>query len=148
MQITSQRYEELRGLIRDAGLRATRGRIIVYMCLEHAQTPLSHGDLVEQLVPQGFDRATIYRNLTDLTQSGLVRRIDVGDHTWRFELMGDDEHDHHDHAEGHPHFVCVDCGQVQCLDGVKLTVSSAAAPRAVHSQQVQIHLRGVCDACI
>lgn len=148
IQIPAQRYDLIRGLIRDAGLRATRGRVVVYTCLDDAAAPVSHGELVERLVPEGFDRATIYRNLTDLTQVGLVRRIDVGDHTWRFELTAaNDEHEAHG-AEEHPHFVCVDCGQVQCLEGVKLQVSpSGDAPQSVQSRQVQIHLRGVCDQC-
>ena len=34
---------------------------------------------------QAWDPATIYRNLTDLSEAGLARRTDVGDHVWRFE---------------------------------------------------------------
>jgi Fur family ferric uptake transcriptional regulator len=133
---------EIRGRIRAAGLRATIGRIATYEALYRASAPLTHADVVERLEALGLDRATVYRNLTDLTEVGLVARSDLGDHAWRFELS---------HADGggndHVHFVCVDCGEVACLPGVGLEVGSSAVPRAVSEQQVEVQLRGRCDDC-
>jgi len=133
---------EIRARIRAAGLRATVGRIATYEALHRASAPLTHADVVERLEALGLDRATVYRNLTDLTEVGLVARSDLGDHAWRFELS---------HAGGdggdHVHFVCVDCGEVACLPGVGLEVGSSQVPRAVSEQQVEVQLRGRCDDC-
>jgi Fur family ferric uptake transcriptional regulator len=92
-----------------------------------------------------FDRATVYRNLVDLTRVNLARRSDVGDHVWRFEAtVGSEEHD-----DLHPHFVCMDCGNVSCLpDGaVRIDRRSSALPAAMRAAEVEVHVRGRCDAC-
>lgn len=136
---------ELRTRVRDAGLRATRGRIAVYAMVRDAEAPVSHGDVVDRLGAE-YDRASLYRNLTDLTRVGLLRRFDVGDHVWRFEAIEDEAATA---AEGeHPHFVCTECGQVECLPGVALEIRNARrAPAAVSSHAVEVQLRGLCDAC-
>ena len=133
---------QIRDRIRAAGLRATVGRIATYEALHHASAPLTHADVVDRLEALGLDRATVYRNLIDLTEVGLVARSDLGDHAWRFELS------HGDGDTGdHVHFVCIDCGEVACLPGVGLDVASAVVPRAVSAQQVEVQLRGQCDDC-
>ena len=76
---------EYQDKIRTVGLRSTAPRVAVLRELEAATAPLSHADLVDSLGSQGYDRVTIYRNLTDLTEAGLVMRADLGDHVWRFE---------------------------------------------------------------
>lgn len=137
--------DELKSVIRKAGLRSTSPRIAVLRRLSVASTPVSHGELVEVLASDGMDRTTIYRNLVDLTEVGLVTRTDLGDHVWRFELKrgtgnGDDAR--------HPHFTCSDCGAVSCLPEVTLKVKQGkGVPKALTKQQVEIQLRGQCDAC-
>jgi Fur family ferric uptake transcriptional regulator len=105
---------------------------------------LSHADLVEALGDEGYDRVTIYRNLTDLTEAGLVMRADLGDHVWRFELKREEK----SHQNSHPHFTCTDCGSVACLpsEAVRLT-SAKGAPKSVVARSVDIQLRGLCDRC-
>lgn len=131
--------DELRAAIRGAGLRATRGRMVVLGRVLAADGPVSHAELAEQL--GGFDRATVYRNLMDLADSGLVRRFDV-DHVWRFEALSLEPGD-----ARHPHFVCSDCGQVECLPVMGFDVADARVPAAVAARQIDVQMRGVCDAC-
>jgi Fur family ferric uptake transcriptional regulator len=130
--------------LRAAGLRSTAARVAVLRELEAATMPLSHADLVDALKDDGYDRVTLYRNLTDLTEVGLVMRTDLGDRVWRFELKNE-QSGHHD---PHPHFTCTDCGAVSCLPAksVRLTPSKGA-PKAVASSTVDIQLRGLCDRC-
>src|SRR5436190_15542363 len=92
--------DELRAAVRAKGLRATPSRLAVLEMLRASDAPMSHGDVADRLASHAWDRATIYRNLTDLAQAGLVRRTDVGDHVWRFEAVGNDHA-----ASTHPHFV-------------------------------------------
>jgi Fur family ferric uptake transcriptional regulator len=137
--------------VRGKGLRATPSRLAVLELLRSSDMPMSHGDVADRLASQAWDRATIYRNLTDLAEAGLVRRTDVGDHVWRFEAVTD-QHE----AAAHPHFVCTECGTVECLPEIELAVRRAPAertartakpPRSVKQRQVEIHVRGLCDAC-
>ena len=83
---TQPKLTEFQDRIRAAGLRSTAPRVAVLRELENASAPMSHADLVDALGDEGYDRVTIYRNLTDLTEAGLVVRADLGDHVWRFEL--------------------------------------------------------------
>ena len=77
---------EARKLIREAGLRSTPARISVINALKRAAKPQTHAELSDLLVPLGFDKATVFRNLTDLAEAELVLRTELGDHVWRFEL--------------------------------------------------------------
>ena len=133
--------------LRGAGLRRTGPRVAVLERLEAAKVPLSHGDVVALLAPAGFDRATIYRNLMDLVSKGLVRRADLGDHVWRFELVRGDRSDHK--ATEHAHFICTDCGGVSCLPGDSVRViGGRGRPRALsNGGDVEVQLRGRCDEC-
>ncbi len=132
----------LRDELHRAGLRGTSSRIAVLEALRKAGSPLSHGQIVEALAARGFDRATLYRNLIDLTDAGLLRRIDVGDHTWRFET-GDDEP-----SPAHPHFVCVDCGSLACLPDVDVRISPRpGSGRAKIADVSQVLLKGRCASC-
>ena len=137
--------ESLKSTIRGAGLRSTSPRLVVLRRLFAAATPISHSELFEGLADEGLDRTTVYRNLVDLTEVGLVERTDLGDHVWRFELKrnrpGTD-------TSGHVHFSCTECGTVSCIDDVELKVRPGkGAPRAVTRQKVEVALRGVCDSC-
>lgn len=143
---TRSNLDELRAAIRGAKLRATPSRVAVLALLRGNAQPLSHGDVAERLAGQGWDRATIYRNLTDLAEAGLLDRADLGDHVWRFEAIGVRAGAHG--AARHPHFVCTECGTVECLPGLELDLGAARrAPRAVKQRQVDVKVTGVCDAC-
>lgn len=134
--------EDVRTALRTRGLRATPSRIAVIELLRAEGAPMSHSDVADRLAAHPWDRATIYRNLTDLAGVGLARRTDVGDHVWRFEAVMND------HDGAHPHFVCTECGTVECLPEIELAVRRAKAPRAVRTRQVEVHVRGLCDSCI
>ena len=102
----------LKPLLRQAGLRATMARIATLRVMSQSSKPLSHAEVAEQLESFGIDKATVYRNLNDLAGVNLLRRAELGDHVWRFELVNLETHD----CSPHPHFLCVDCGTVSCVD--------------------------------
>ncbi|MBP9085028.1 MAG: transcriptional repressor [Kofleriaceae bacterium] len=132
--------EQLRGAVRGGGLRATPSRIAVLGLMRTTKAPMTHAEVADKLEGQGWDRATIYRNLTDLAEIGLLRRTDLGDHVWRFESQ-DGAHS----VIAHPHFLCTECGDVECLPDLQLSVRKA--PRSVKANNVEVQLRGVCDDC-
>jgi len=132
----------IRERIRGVGLRSTAARISVVQHLQSATSPLTHAEIAEQLVPQGFDKATVYRNLIDLTEAGIVSRAELGDHTWRFELRSEgDERD-----SEHPHFVCVSCGLVTCLGDVKITPTKKKEWADI-ADISEVLLKGHCKNC-
>ena len=133
---------EIRELVRKAGLRCTAARLAVVQTLRRAAAPLTHAEVAEQLAPQGFDKATVFRNLIDLAEADLVRRTELGDHVWRFEIRDPSDPD----AGQHPHFVCIDCGGVTCLTGIEF--DSATKKRAAKLGRItEILLKGHCTNC-
>jgi len=150
---TGSRLEAVKSRIRDAGLRCTPARLAVMDHLGSAGGPRTHAEVSEALADLGFDRATIYRNLTELTEKRLVSRVELGDHVWRFELKR--AAGHGSTSEDHPHFLCTTCGEISCLDDVRVAISPkprrrgaappARAPR-IHSV-TEVLLKGRCDAC-
>jgi Fur family ferric uptake transcriptional regulator len=141
-QVTQDEVAEFQALIRAAGLRSTSARLAVLQHLRQAQSPITHAELAEELVPLGFDKATIFRNLTDLTEVDLVTRTELGDHVWRFEIRDPDD----PHQGKHPHFVCVDCGKVTCFSDVTFGKSTQKRTEQV-GRVTEILLKGHCHAC-
>ncbi len=137
--------DALRRSLRDAGLRATAPRLAVLRNLSAASGPVSHGEVATSLAGEGWDRATVYRNLIALTDAGLLRRTDLGDHTWRFELQ---RHEPPGEAAVHPHFLCDACGDVVCLPGGAVQVVAArGTPRAIQRRKYEVQIKGRCDDC-
>ena len=134
--------EDIRQTLRDSGFRATPARIAVLQQLRNATSPLTHADLSKTLVPIGFDKATVFRVLSDLTEAGLCSRTELGDHVWRFEILDPDEID----GQKHPHFVCTDCGDVSCLETMKFTARSRAKASVI-GRINEILIKGLCSNC-
>ena len=138
------RVPELQERLRSAGLRSTAPRVAVLRQLQRATRPVSHAELVERLDGEGLDRVTLYRNLNDLAEAGLLARTDLGDHTWRFELRPEGG----SHAMLHPHFTCTRCGMVTCLPEESVTLARGRSlPTSVSRRAVEVTLRGQCDRC-
>ena len=139
----------IRDALRQAGMRATPARIAVLDVVRKADALLSHSEIVALLDGQGWDPATIFRNLTALVEAGFIRRTDVGDHVWRFEALTEEEDDPgqaltHEHA----HFLCTGCGEVSCMPELQLQLPRGGAlPQSVRAQEVRIQLQGLCDEC-
>jgi Fur family ferric uptake transcriptional regulator len=135
--------EGIKELLRAAGLRATGPRIAVLVALQKLGRAVTHAEVADALFDRGIDRATVYRNLVDLTEVGLLRRSDVGDHVWRFELTRGESKEE---RTAHPHFVCSACGTVACLPPMEIRMPRGV-PAAVRKGSAEVQFRGVCDAC-
>ncbi|MEM6928457.1 MAG: transcriptional repressor [Myxococcota bacterium] len=130
-------------MIREAKLRATASRVAVLRLLHGTSSPTSHPEICEALQSDGWDRATLFRNLVDLTKAGILRKRDLGDRLWRYELASASE----DAAE-HPHFLCTVCGDVSCLPEIDVAMLAGSGPQSLRTGQVEIQFRGTCDACL
>jgi Fur family ferric uptake transcriptional regulator len=135
--------QQAREALRGAHLRSTASRVAVYQYVAAAHKPLSHADVSEALVPEGYDKSTLYRCLVELADAGLLARLDAGDHAWRFELKDGEE----EHGTEHPHFVCVDCGKVTCLTDVEVKISPPKKTSPM-GDVTEIFLKGHCKECV
>jgi Fur family ferric uptake transcriptional regulator len=146
MKTTKQQLDRdsFRDLIRQAGLRSTHARVAILERLTATGGPMTHARIADELASQGIDRVTIYRSLIEMAEAGLLTRMELGDRVWRYELRRSG------HAEDatHLHFLCVDCGKIDCLDGT--SVAKALAPairRAANGTISEVLLKGHCRQC-
>ncbi|MAT70279.1 MAG: Fur family transcriptional regulator [Planctomycetaceae bacterium] len=132
-------------LLRESGLRATAARVSILQHLAKQRRPVSHAEVVDALGPLGFDQSTIFRGLQELADASILTRLELGDQIRRFELRKTAGTD----ALEHPHFMCVDCGAVACLDGFSVTISPSRGRRRQKLGEItEVLLRGHCGECL
>src|SRR5689334_8843144 len=82
-------------------------------------------------------RATIYNNLRDLVQAGLVREVAVEGRAARFDVKG----------RRHHHFICDRCGNVEDLDWYDLPRPTASSLGKRVLRESELIFRGLCTKC-
>ncbi|MGN1339782.1 MAG: transcriptional repressor [Oscillospiraceae bacterium] len=83
---------------------------------------------------------TVYRNLNQLSEAGMLLKIPIADGSDRFDGRTD----------CHYHMVCEKCARVfdvelDCLDGIPQTVKSSAGHQITC---VTLNLKGICRECL
>ena len=126
--------------IRNAGLRATKPRVIIYDVLQEAGGHRTADDVAGLVADSGqrLSRASVYNVLDDLSRVDVVMRADRGPGTAIYEVAD----------TWHHHFVCRECGEVSdvpCAIGSKPCLD-ADIPGAV-IDEAQIIFRGTCASC-
>jgi Fur family transcriptional regulator, ferric uptake regulator len=134
----------VRAELRRGGARAGGAREAVIAQLEAQDCCVSAQELFDSLRGGGrkVGIASIYRALDQLTELGLVHRVDLGDSVTRFEsALPDGEHHHH--------LVCGDCGRVEMFgdDGPERALEEVAGARGYDLVQHDVVLRGSCADC-
>ncbi|MFT6396609.1 MAG: Fur family ferric uptake transcriptional regulator [Bradymonadia bacterium] len=138
--IVSIAKDTARAVIKDAGLRVTAPRIAVLRVLSGAERPLSHTDVLIELGESDWDPATIYRNLIKLRDADLIRVVSRVEGIDRYAFASSPKDEHR-----HPHFVCDDCGRVECLPAAAITLDG---PWAASVSNAEVQLRGECPDCL
>ena len=122
-----------------SGLRSTPQRYALMAFLmeqEGHPTAAEIFEAVNRLDPRS-SRATIYNNLRDLVQAGLVREVAAEGRAARFDAKD----------MRHHHFICDRCGNVEDIDwyDVPRPVRSSLGKRVL--RQCELILRGLCVKC-
>lgn len=131
-------------MLRAVQLRCTAARIAVLQQLSGHGMPMSHGEVTDTLSQFGFDQSTIYRSLNELSDTGIISRLELGDQIRRFELRSGDSKSELEH----PHFMCVDCGKVSCLSDFSVQVQpNKGTHRHAFGEITEILIRGHCATC-
>ena len=135
--------EEIRSLLRSRGMRSTAARLAVLMTLHEKKGPMTHEQIMAALPAGSFDKASVWRLLSNLADSGLLRRMDLGDRIWRYELLDSCR----TIADDHTHFLCESCGDVQCLPPLEIRARNGALPAALMNADFQVRVMGRCASC-
>jgi Fur family transcriptional regulator, peroxide stress response regulator len=106
--------------------------------MEHNSHPTAAEifEAVNRVDPRS-SRATIYKNLVDLVQAGLVREVAVEGRAARFDAKG----------MRHHHFICDRCGNVEDIEWYNVP---RPAPRSLGKRilrECELIFRGLCAKC-
>jgi Fur family transcriptional regulator, peroxide stress response regulator len=131
--------EAIKRSLEGGGLRCTPQRYgVMAFLMEHGGHPTAAEifEAVNRLDPRS-SRATIYNNLRDLVQAGLVREVAIEGRAARFDAKG----------VRHHHFICNRCGNVEDLEwyDVPGPTSDSLGKRVI--RECELIFRGLCTKC-
>lgn len=138
-------HSKFADLLREAGLRSTPVRLGVLQVLAKSRRPVDVPAILGKL-PSHTDEVTVYRTLNAFTQKRLVHRVRGEDRSWRY-AFGDSENQR---EHQHPHFVCDDCGKVECLATAEIPqglVKMLGVGRQYTVSHPEVVLHGTCPKC-
>ncbi len=132
--------------LRAAAMRYSRSRHAVVEVLAAAGRPITLPEILSAGHHGDLAQSSAYRNLAELVEVGVVRRVDSGDEHSRFEL--------HESLTGHHHhLVCVNCGRVddfeapEAFEALVEDLVGTAADRGFRVESHRFDMLGLCTAC-
>ncbi|MBP1841644.1 Fur family transcriptional regulator [Formosa algae] len=121
-------------------LRKTKSVDIVLTAFNQDTTAISVIALVEQLHSE-MNKTTVYRILNKLEDDGILHSfLGKNGHKWYAKCHNCSSSVHQDI---HPHFQCINCGKVECLD-INVQIPNIPNRKVEVSQ---ILLQGKCEDC-
>ncbi len=128
-----------------SALKRTPVRIGVLAVLAGSAQPLDVVDILKQL-PSFTEPVTVYRTLNTFVGKKLVHRVRGEDRSWRYALGDQSRPSDHQHA----HFVCDNCGKVECISSAKLPQKLLDKVHPAPGYRVdypELLLHGTCPKC-
>ncbi len=126
-------------LLKEHHLKATPQRIkIISMIEEHGHITIE--DLYKEMLEQfpSVSLATIYKNINQMAQSGLIQEIKIPKAKSVFELI----------KEPHLHIVCDSCGKIEDIPvETENIIKEAEKLSGYRINESFVTLRGTCPEC-
>jgi Fe2+ or Zn2+ uptake regulation protein len=93
------------------------------------------------------DTVTVYRTLHTFARKKLVHRVRGEDRSWLYAISESGRKPEH----LHPHFVCDECGKVECLEQAQIPASFVPSLGVSGGYEVrwpEVVLHGLCPRCL
>jgi Fur family ferric uptake transcriptional regulator len=132
-------------LLEESGLGYTAHRHRVLEVIGNSNGPLSAQQIYETLSRCDIiNLVTVYRILDLLVEKGLVNRISGGRRSFVYGLAPNENH------PSHPHFYCMTCGNMECLNPESLNVDLQPLQRTFPGriEGIEVRVDGVCKNCL
>lgn len=129
------------GQLSKEGYKLTPQRKLLLEILFHSQEHLSAEEIFEKVTSTQPNVAigTIYRNLSQLAEIGIVNQLDFKDGRSRFEM-----------SQGHHHhLICLDCGYAVDVDECPFSsiIDEAALANNFQVKEHNFEVYGYCESC-
>ncbi len=131
-------------ILDELGFRKTEIRLKVLDHLQKVNKAVSQPEL-EIKFNKFADRVTLYRILSAFEAKGIIHKIMDAHGVARYALCNHKHCMEHQHHDEHVHFNCTECGDVVCLDTVK--IPALKLPKAFSSAKINLNIEGICNHC-
>jgi Fur family ferric uptake transcriptional regulator len=135
--------ERLTQTLRQHQLHSTPIRRAVLAIMADTPFALSGHD-IEQLMPTGTDRITLYRTLKSFQNNGLVHQVLDDSGIIQYAACSI-ECSSEAHFDNHVHFKCTICQHIFCLSQV--AIPAVTLPTDFEANTCDYLVRGVCRSC-
>jgi Fur family transcriptional regulator, ferric uptake regulator len=137
------RHCDSKELLKSRHIRITERKLAILQSILSSSTPVNaselHGRVSSAL---RMDLATVYRALSSFREKGLIREITDDTGTLYYEIACL-------HNPVHPHFKCLKCLKISCLEFLDhdSTSSMTRLARDCEIIDISITLSGICREC-
>jgi Fe2+ or Zn2+ uptake regulation protein len=132
---------ELSAALRERGLRATSQRLVMHRLLRARDRHVTAEELLAEAGESlpGVSLPTVYSTLELFEDLGVVRRVNDGSGTLRWDTRADEHH----------HLICRRCGRVEDIEApVDMDRARRTAARAGFSaDSAEVVISGLCARC-
>lgn len=130
-----------RPLLESVSLKTTPARLAVLSFLSEESNPLTADGIFDHLKVEHnqADRATIYRILETFFQKGIIRRLELGEGRYRYELAGQEHH----------HLICENCGAIEDISDCNISEleKDIMNKKQFLVKRHSLEFFGVCNTC-
>ncbi len=127
--------------LQETQLKKTPARMAVLSYLHSVSIPMDVDSIFDHLnlEHEAVDKATVYRILEAFSQKGLVRKLELGEGKYRYELAGDDHH----------HLICERCGTIEDISDCNISSleKDIKSKKRFLVKRHQLEFFGVCLQC-
>lgn len=142
MEKRGDRVSKTKEIFKKAGLKETRGRVLVLELLSRKKKPMSIEEIGQALRSDSPDKVTLYRMMEQFLNHEIVREVDLKEGFVRFEYQG---------AHHHHHIVCKSCDRIEHIesDSIEEALSKAGKQSKNFRGKIDHSLEffGVCNSC-
>lgn len=131
-------------ILQRSTLRRTPVRVGVLELLAKNHRPMTVTEILSKL--KRVDTVTVYRTLNTFVRKKVVHRVRGEDRSWLYALSDSKTQPRH----LHPHFVCENCGKVECLQDSAIPegfIESLRVDRGYRVTYPEVVLHGMCPKC-
>ncbi len=136
------KLEKLIQKSKEKGLKLTPQRMVIFNILSEHDRHMTAEDIYREARAEYpmLSPATVYRNMEQLVEAGLLTHLDLGGPSTRYDTNLDEHH----------HFVCEKCGKITdvYLKEIRYELDPEKSKLSdVRIDSPQLYLHGVCREC-
>ena len=130
--------KDYKAILKDAGFNATATKIKIIEIFTKSKSPISSNELMIEV--ENVDESTIFRNLKQFSNAGLLNEVDLNEGFKRYELTPINHHHHH--------IKCNDCGRNDTIDLCELKAFSKQLKKIGYTNiSHKFEFFGTCSSC-